>query len=278
MSKRRKRLGQHFLHDQHVISKIIDAISPHCGQKIVEIGPGRGALTVPLIERGVDLTAIEVDQRLAEQLQRRASLKNVKVMLADALKVDYSGLFGEGSTSIRIVGNLPYSISSPLIFKFLEAMPKIQDCHLMLQREVVERMAARPGQKAYGRLTVMLSTYCNVVPLFDVPPEAFSPAPQVVSSVVKLIPHTTSAFETGAPEIFAHLVRSAFSARRKTIRNALQRYMPASLIASANIDPSARPQTLSPEDYGRLSSIASEARLNIIDPTKKQRQPRNASI
>lgn len=269
MTKRRRRLGQHFLHDQDIISQIIDAISPIPGQRLLEIGPGHGALTIPLAESGVELTAIEVDHHLAKTLLKHPNLNRVNILVADALRLDYSSLFDE-SSSFRIVGNLPYSISTPLIFKFLDAMPRLQDCHLMLQREVVERMAASPGDRAYGRLTIMLSTYCRVLPLFDVSPKSFSPAPQVFSSVVRLVPHDAPAFETGARSIFASIVRSAFSARRKTIRNALRSYMPASLIESANVDPSARPQTLSPEDYGRLSLAAYEAGIRIADTTKKQ--------
>ncbi len=246
-----KRLGQHFLHDPAVIGRILDALNARPGEHIVEIGPGRGALTTGLAASGARLTVIELDRNLATELAAHPEFSAVDVRQANALKVDYATLAADGP--IRIVGNLPYNISSPLLFRFLDAAAHIRDLTLMLQREVVERMAAVPDTRAYGRLTVMLATRCRVEKLFVVGAGAFSPPPKVESAVVRLIPHSEPPFELGDSTLFARLVRAGFSARRKTLRNALRTLADAAAIEAAGLDPGVRPDTLAPADYARLA-------------------------
>ncbi|MGH8127435.1 MAG: 16S rRNA (adenine(1518)-N(6)/adenine(1519)-N(6))-dimethyltransferase RsmA [Gammaproteobacteria bacterium] len=247
-----KRLGQHFLHDPAVIGRILAAVDPRPGEHIIEIGPGRGALTAGLAASGARLTVIELDRTLAAELAAHPDLQTVEVLQTNALKVDYAELAIDGP--IRIVGNLPYNISSPLLFRFLEAAPHIRDLTLMLQREVVERMAARPNTRAYGRLTVMLAARCRVEKLFAVGAGAFSPPPKVESAVVRLVPHVEPPFDPGDWNLFERLVRAGFSARRKTLRNALRALAEVATIEAAGLDPGARPDTLAPADYARLSN------------------------
>jgi len=253
-----KRLGQHFLHDPTVIGRILDALNPRPGEHIVEIGPGRGALTAGLAASGARLTVIELDRSLAADLAAHPELAGADVRQLDALKVDYAALADDGP--IRIVGNLPYNISSPLLFRFLEAAPHIRDLILMLQREVVERMAASPGTRTYGRLTVMLAARCRVEKLFAVGAGAFNPPPKVESAVVRLVPHAEPSFDPGDWIVFANLVRAGFGARRKTLRNALRALADTTAIEAAGLDPGARPDTLSPADYGRLSLLLHNGR------------------
>ena len=246
-----KRLGQHFLHDPAVIGRILDAIDPRPGQHVVEIGPGRGALTAGLAASGARLTVIEIDRGLAAELASHPDLAAAEVRREDALKVDYAALAGDGP--IRLAGNLPYNISSPLLFRFLEAADRISDMTLMLQREVVDRMVADPGTRTYGRLTVMLAARCRVEKLFHVRAGAFSPPPRVESAVVRVVPHTEPPFDPGDRSLFEQLVRAGFTARRKTLRNALRNLADAAAIEAAGLDPRSRPDTLSPADYARLS-------------------------
>lgn len=246
-----KRLGQHFLHDPAVIGRILAAVAPRPGEHIVEIGPGRGALTAGLAASGARLTVIELDRSLAAGLASRSGLAAVQVLQANALKVDYAALAGK--ESMRIVGNLPYNISSPLLFRFLETAPHIRDMTLMLQREVVERMVAQPNTRTYGRLTVMLAARCRVEKLFIVGAGAFSPPPKVESAVVRLVPHAEPPFDPGDWDLFERLVRAGFTARRKTLRNALRTLADTTTIEAAGLDPRARPDTLSPADYARLA-------------------------
>ncbi len=246
-----KRLGQHFLHDPAVIGRILDAIDPRPGEHIVEIGPGRGALTAGLAASGARLTVIELDRRLAAELAARADLAAADVRRGDALKTDLAALAGDGT--IRLAGNLPYNISSPLLFHFLEAADRIADMTLMLQREVVDRMVARPGTRTYGRLTVMLAARCRVEKLFVVRAGAFSPPPKVESAVVRVVPHAVPPFDPGDWSVFEEVVRAGFSARRKTLRNALRALADAAAIEAAGLDAGARPDTLSPSDYARLA-------------------------
>ncbi|HEX5313322.1 MAG TPA: 16S rRNA (adenine(1518)-N(6)/adenine(1519)-N(6))-dimethyltransferase RsmA [Gammaproteobacteria bacterium] len=248
-----KRLGQHFLHDPAVIARILAAIAARPGEHLVEIGPGRGALTRPLAASGARLTVIELDRGLAAALAADPALAAVEVIVADALRTDYTAL--AGGAPLRIVGNLPYNISSPLLFRLLEAAARIRDLTLMLQREVVERMVAAPATRAYGRLTVMLAARCRVERLFVVGAGAFVPAPKVESAVVRLVPHLVPPFDWGDWELFEQLVRAGFSARRKTLRNALQAFADAKTIEAAGLDAGARPGTLAAADYARLSCL-----------------------
>jgi 16S rRNA (adenine1518-N6/adenine1519-N6)-dimethyltransferase len=252
-----KRLGQHFLHDPAVIARIVATIRPQPREHIVEIGPGRGALTRPLAASGTRLSVIELDRALAAALAADPLLRNVKVIRGDALKMDYTALAADGL--IRIVGNLPYNISSPLLFRFLDASPHLHDLTLMLQHEVVERMIAVPATRAYGRLTVMLAARCRVEKLFIVGAGAFAPPPKVESAVVHLVPHADAPFDPGDWALFERLVRAGFTARRKTLRNALAPLADADTIEAADLDPGARPGTVAAAGYARLARLLHDA-------------------
>ena len=249
----RKRFGQHFLHDQNVIKKILLAISPKPEDCIVEIGPGLGAITLPLLKCCGTLIAIELDRDVIPRLQASAAQQGaLHVIQGDALKTDFRALLPSGKRA-RLVGNLPYNISTPLLFHLLEQADAIHDMHFMLQKEVVQRMAARPGGRDYGRLTVMLAARCRVEPLFHIGAGAFSPPPRVESAFVRLVPHATAPFPLSDPLRFAQLVSRAFSHRRKTVKNALQGLVDETAIRTAGLDPAARPETLSAADYARLA-------------------------
>lgn len=249
----RKRFGQHFLHDPAVIARIIDAVAPAPGDRLVEIGPGEGALTLPLLARGVALTVIELDRDLAGSLAARPEAGTLlTVVQGDALKVELAELAAPGEL-LRLVGNLPYNVSTPLLFRFIAQAAHVRDMHFMLQREVVERMAAAPGTKAYGRLTVMLAAACRVVPLFDIGPGAFRPPPRVWSSVVRLEPWQERPFALPDPARFAEVVRRAFGQRRKTLRNALAGLVDEDAMRAAGCDPGVRAETLPPEVFARLA-------------------------
>lgn len=248
----KKRFGQHFLHERRVIDKILAAISPRPGETLVEVGPGLGAITLPLLERCGRLIAVELDRDVIPLLEESARGKGeLKVIQADALKTDFRALAPAGS-KLRLVGNLPYNVSTPLLFHFLDQVDCVTDMHFMLQKEVVQRMAAVPGGKEYGRLTVMLAARCRVEPLFDIGPGAFRPPPKVHSAFVRLIPHSKAPFPLADPTRFAHVVTQAFSHRRKTLKNALTGLVDEAHIVSAGIDPKARPETLSAADFARL--------------------------
>ncbi|HEV2110190.1 MAG TPA: 16S rRNA (adenine(1518)-N(6)/adenine(1519)-N(6))-dimethyltransferase RsmA [Gammaproteobacteria bacterium] len=250
----RKRFGQHFLHDQRVIGKILAAIAPRPGERLVEIGPGLGAITLPLLERCGVLTAVELDRDVIPQLAAAAAGKGeLRIIQGDALDTDLSALAPEGG-KLRLVGNLPYNISTPLLFHFLEHAQRVADMHFMLQKEVVERMAAKPGGKEYGRLTVMLAARCRVEPLFHIGSGAFRPPPKVESSFVRLTPHQSPPFPIPDPRRFAAIVTQAFSHRRKTLRNALAGLVDEDGIRAAGIDPKARPEILSAADFAHLST------------------------
>ena len=252
----KKRFGQHFLHERRVIDKILAAISPRPGETLVEVGPGLGAITLPLLERCGRLIAVELDRDVIPLLEESARGKGeLKVIQADALETDFRALVPAGS-KLRLVGNLPYNVSTPLLFHFLDQVDCITDMHFMLQKEVVQRMAAVPGGKEYGRLTVMLAARCSVKPLFDIGPGAFRPPPMVHSAFVRLIPHAKAPFPLTDPARFARVVTQAFSHRRKTLKNALVGLVDETGIISAGIDPKARPETLSAADYARLTNLA----------------------
>jgi 16S rRNA (adenine1518-N6/adenine1519-N6)-dimethyltransferase len=250
----RKRFGQHFLHDPGVIRRIVDAVAPLAGERIVEIGPGRGALTWELLRRAKCLDVIEIDRDLAQSLQQDArAAGNLHVHVANALDTDYIGLRAAGAP-LRIVGNLPYNISTPLLFRLLAQSAAIADMHFMLQKEVVDRMTAQPSNKTYGRLTVMLAAVAEVEKLFDVGPGAFQPRPKVWSAIVRLRPAPQPRFEIGDDGVLRALVTAAFSHRRKTLRNGLKGLLTPEEIESCGIDPQLRPETLAPAQFGLLAA------------------------
>ena len=218
----RKRFGQHFLTDRAVIDAIIDAIDPREGEALVEIGPGLGAMTLPLLERIPQLTVIELDRDLAARLRQR---KGLTVVESDVLKVDFAELATQRGQKLRVVGNLPYNISTPILFHLLGFVDRVLDQHFMLQKEVVDRMAAAPGGKDYGRLSVMLQWRYRIESVLDVPPEAFDPPPRVDSAVVRMLPHAEPAALD--PALLEELVASAFSQRRKLLRHSLGRWLEA---------------------------------------------------
>jgi 16S rRNA (adenine1518-N6/adenine1519-N6)-dimethyltransferase len=302
----KKSLGQHFLHERGVIEKMLLAISPKAGDRFVEIGPGQGALTFPLLERHGALTAIEFDRDLLEPLTAAAKAHGELTLInSDVMNVDFteltrrldplsnSPLRGSNSisparhvsvpardassenpldaraahpcaatsvipfeTRIRLVGNLPYNLSSPILFHALDHAASIRDMHFMLQKEVVDRMAAAPGSKVYGRLSVMLQAYCAVTSLFKVPPGAFRPPPKVDSAVVRLVPRPPQQIGIDDPRRFADVVRAAFGQRRKTLRNALGGVCTAEQIIAAGIDPQTRAEQLQVADFVRLANLA----------------------
>ena len=247
----RKRFGQHFLIDSSVIDAIVQAISPSDEDTVVEIGPGQGAITTPLLSRSGALHVVELDRDLVRILrQRYAGETNLSIHEADALKFDFSTL-GNG---LRIVGNLPYNISTPLLFHLLEFRQHITDLHFMLQKEVVDRMAAGPGSKTYGRLSIMLGCYFEIDALFDVDRVAFDPPPEVTSAIVRLVPLPAGRYDVRDAEHLSKLVATAFSQRRKTVRNALRLVADEAMLESVGIDPGLRPEAISIAEYVRLSN------------------------
>jgi 16S rRNA (adenine1518-N6/adenine1519-N6)-dimethyltransferase len=250
--KARKRFGQNFLTDTHVIRKIIAAVNPAKTDNVVEIGPGQGAITGPLLEHCTRLQAVELDRDLAAMLERKfAGHGGFILHQGDALDFDFSTLAAEGP--LRVVGNLPYNISTPLLFRLLEFFPLIKDMHFMLQKEVVERITASPGSKEYGRLSVILQYYCHVDYLFTVPPGAFFPAPKVESAIARLTPRKPEELRAGNEAFFRNLVKIAFQQRRKTLRNTLKQ-LPGDLDLSAvTLDLTRRPETLSVAEFVELA-------------------------
>ncbi len=245
----RKRFGQNFLADPHYIRAIVDAIGPVRDDLMVEIGPGLGALTEPLLTRLDHLHVVEIDRDLIARLKDRFSPERLTVHEGDALKFDF-GALGDG---LRVVGNLPYNISSPLLFHLAESAAHIRDMHFMLQKEVVDRMAAAPGSEAYGRLSVMLQYRFFVDRLFIVPPGAFRPAPKVDSAIVRLVPHATLPHPARDEALFARLVTAAFGQRRKTLRNTLKTFLSSGDWAAVGIDPGLRAEELDVGAFVRLA-------------------------
>ncbi|ADJ28305.1 16S rRNA (adenine(1518)-N(6)/adenine(1519)-N(6))-dimethyltransferase RsmA [Nitrosococcus watsonii] len=249
----RKRFGQHFLHDQQVIERLIRAIKPKLGDLMVEIGPGQGALTLPLLHCLGQLEAIELDRDLAAYLiERCASEGNLRLHNVDSLTFDFRTL-AHDNRRLRVVGNLPYNISTPLLFHLLGQVGILEDMHFMLQREVVTRLAAKPGGKDYGRLSVMVQFYCEVEPLFTVKSGAFVPPPKVDSMVVRLRPHQPSLAPNISHEALNRVVSQAFSQRRKTLANALKGLLSSAELIALGIDPRQRPETVSLEHYLALT-------------------------
>jgi 16S rRNA (adenine1518-N6/adenine1519-N6)-dimethyltransferase len=253
----KKHLGQHFLHEQGIIRKIVQAVDPQPGDRLVEIGPGQGAITFPLLDRHGALTVIEFDRDLIAPLTEAAKPHGeLTIVHRDVLQVDFSQLARDaGADQIRLVGNLPYNLSSPILFHALDHAAAIRDMHFMLQKEVVDRMAAGPGSKVYGRLSVMLQAYCRVVPLFKVPPGAFRPPPKVDSAVVRMVPLAPSEIGVADPKRFAHVVRAAFGQRRKTLRNALHGVADTAMIEAAGLRPDARAEQIEVAGFVRLANL-----------------------
>ncbi|MCE3000662.1 MAG: 16S rRNA (adenine(1518)-N(6)/adenine(1519)-N(6))-dimethyltransferase RsmA [Betaproteobacteria bacterium] len=245
----RKRFGQNFLVDDGVIAAIVAAVAPRRSDTVIEIGPGLGALTAPLLDRLDHLHVAEIDRDLIARLRRQWPPDRLTVHEGDVLELDVSAL-GNG---LRVVGNLPYNISSPLLFHLAGHAAHIRDIHVMLQKEVVERIVAAPGDSAFSRLSVMLQYRFAMELLFEVPPEAFDPAPQVDSAVVRLIPHAALPHPARDEAVFARVVSQAFSQRRKTLRNTLKGVADAALLERLGIDPGARAQELSVADFVRLA-------------------------
>ena len=246
----RKRFGQHFLTDAHFLSRIVAALAPRPGDHMIEIGPGLGALTRPLVAALGHLTAIELDRDLAARLRAEFPAAQLTLLEADALAVDFAAL----GTDLRLVGNLPYNISSPLLFHLIPCLPHLRDAHFMLQREVVDRMAAAPGSKTYGRLSVMLQARFAIEKQFDVPAGAFAPPPKVVSAIVRLTPLGVAAPAIADAAVFSRVVAAAFSQRRKTLRNAWRELLNADEIAALGIAPGARAETVAVENYTRAAN------------------------
>jgi 16S rRNA (adenine1518-N6/adenine1519-N6)-dimethyltransferase len=272
----RRRFGQNFLHDQNVIDRIVRAIRPQRGEPMLEIGPGQGALTQGLLAAECELFALELDRDLVAMLtQKFGANPHFHLQQGDALKFDLSTLFTTHNVlpvanlpptdsptfaprKLRIVGNLPYNISTPLIFHLLQQSALIADMHFMLQKEVVDRLAAAPNNKEYGRLGIMTQYFCRIEPLLDVPPGAFSPQPKVQSAVVRLTPYTMLPHPAKSLENLQQVVRTAFNQRRKTLRNALQTLLNSEDMAVCGIDPSSRPETLTLAQYVALANRLSD--------------------
>ena len=249
----RKRFGQHFLTDASVLGAIVDVIAPRPGQALVEIGPGLGAMTKPLVAASGRLTVIELDRDLAARLRKRSELT---VIEADVLKVDFAALATQAGQSLRIVGNLPYNISTPILFHLLEAVDHVLDQHFMLQKEVVDRMAAGPGKKDYGRLSVMLQWRYAIESVLDVPPTAFEPPPRVDSALVRMLPLPAPAGVDAA--LLGELVQVAFSQRRKLLRHTLGRWLEERGFAGA-FDVQRRAEEVAVAEYLDLARICATA-------------------
>src|SRR5690606_5826164 len=251
--KARKRFGQNFLTDHTVIDRIAASVHPRPGEILVEIGPGQGALTEPLAAAADTLHVIELDRDLVPWLKVRFEKhRDFTLHQADALKFDFAAL-AHADQPLRIVGNLPYNISTPLIFHLLSFAGKVQDMHFMLQKEVVKRMAAGPGEKAYGRLSVMVQYYCKVDALFDVPPQSFDPAPKVDSAIVRLTPYTTLPHPAANISMLEQVVNTVFQQRRKTLRNGLKNLLSGDQLDTLSLDLTRRAETLSLAEFVNLS-------------------------
>ena len=258
----RKRFGQNFLHDEYVIDKIVNALNPRDGENLVEIGPGLGALTDPVCERVSALTVVELDRDLAKRLRHHPfNGSKLNIIEQDALTLDFTTVkdnLPDPEQSLRVFGNLPYNISTPLMFHLFDYADSIQDMHFMLQKEVVNRLAAGPGSKSYGRLSVMTQYYCSVTPVLTVPPGAFKPPPKVDSAVVRLIPHAAPPVEVDSVNTLERVCAQAFNQRRKTIRNSLKDCISEKNLASLDINPGVRAETLSLQNFATIANYIYE--------------------
>ena len=254
----RKRFGQNFLHDDNVIDNIVAAINPKPGERIVEIGPGLGALTEPLLRLCKHIDAIELDRDIIPKLAARCGeIGSLNIHSIDVLQFDFSTIHTNENQKLRIVGNLPYNITTPLLFHLLTQAEPIQDMHFMVQKEVAERITAAAGGKNYGRLSIMIQHACATELLIHVGAEAFTPAPKVDSAVIRLTPHATPPWPVADEKLFATIVRTAFSQRRKTIRNTLKEIATAQQLEKVHIDPCARPETITIKQYAELCNALS---------------------
>lgn len=255
----RKRFGQNFLNDENVIENIVAAIQPKKDQALVEIGPGLAALTLPVSQYVDHLTVIEIDRDLATRLLENPFLKDkINVIQQDAMTVDFTALANQMNQPLRVFGNLPYNISTPLMFHLFQFTHAISDMHFMLQKEVVNRLVAAPNSKAYGRLSVMAQYYCQIIPVLEVPPYAFKPAPKVDSAVVKLIPHKSLPHPVDDVRALSRITTEAFNQRRKTIRNSLSNIFSAESLTNLGIDLDARAENLSVQQYCQLANAYSK--------------------
>lgn len=253
MHRARKRFGQHFLHDKNIIDKIIRLIDPKLDDNLLEIGPGQGALTLPLLSYCKQLTAIELDRDLIPVLQERGAQEGeLNIINADILKFELDGLIR--SESLRIVGNLPYNISTPLMFHLMNSIKRIQDMHFMVQKEVGKRIVAEVGTRNYGRLSVMIQYFCHCQYLFDVAPGCFTPPPKVDSAIIRLVPHTKPMVKVNDFTIFSDVVRTAFSQRRKTISNSLKSILLTESFETCQIDSRLRAENLTLKDFADLAN------------------------
>lgn len=251
----RKRFGQNFLNDPYIIESIVNAIHPQKGEVVVEIGPGLAALTEPVGDRLDAMTVIEIDRDLAARLQTHPLLgPKLTIFQQDAMTFDFAAYAAEKGQPIRVFGNLPYNISTPLMFHLFSYMGAIKDMHFMLQKEVVNRLVAGPGSKAYGRLSVMAQYYCQVIPVLEVPPESFTPAPKVDSAVVRLMPYQTIPHPVEDIRALSRITTEAFGKRRKTLRNSLGHLFSAEVLAELNIDPTLRAENISVKQYCQLAN------------------------
>ncbi len=258
----RKRFGQNFLHDHNIIYNILSSLQAKPDEHWVEIGPGMGALTEPLLNLGLRLDVVEIDRDLVSLLKDKFKQHaNLEIFSADALRFDFSALV-KNNEKLRIIGNLPYNISTPLMFHLLDNAQCIDDMHFMLQKEVVDRICAAPGSKKYGRLSVMMQYYCATEQLFDVPPESFDPAPKVMSAIVRLVPHQQPPVEVNDITMLNRVVVQAFSQRRKTLRNSLKKLIEEDAIIALNIDPTLRAEALSLADFAKLSNLLIQEELS----------------
>ncbi len=258
----RKRFGQNFLHDHNIIYNILSSLQAKPDEHWVEIGPGMGALTEPLLNLGLRLDVVEIDRDLVSLLKDKFKQHaNLEIFSADALRFDFSALV-KNNEKLRIIGNLPYNISTPLMFHLLDNAQCIDDMHFMLQKEVVDRICAAPGSKKYGRLSVMMQYYCATELLFDVPPESFDPAPKVMSAIVRLVPHQQPPVEVNDITMLNRVVVQAFSQRRKTLRNSLKKLIEEDAIIALNIDPTLRAEALSLADFAKLSNLLIQEELS----------------
>ncbi|GAA0497188.1 16S rRNA (adenine(1518)-N(6)/adenine(1519)-N(6)) -dimethyltransferase RsmA [Tatumella terrea] len=255
----RKRFGQNFLNDQYIIDSIVSAIHPLTSDALVEIGPGLGALTEPVGEKVDALTVVELDRDLAARLQTHPFLgPKLTIFQQDAMTFNFAELAAERGQPLRVFGNLPYNISTPLMFHLFSYPGAIKDMHFMLQKEVVNRLVAGPGSKAYGRLTVMAQYYCQVIPVLEVPPQSFTPPPKVDSAVVRLVPHTRSPYPEVDVKILSRITTEAFGKRRKTLRNSLGHLFSAGVLSDLGIDDTLRAENISIAQYCQLAHWLTE--------------------
>jgi 16S rRNA (adenine1518-N6/adenine1519-N6)-dimethyltransferase len=260
MHQARKRFGQHFLHDQNIIARMVSAIAPAESDNLLEIGPGQGALTFPLLAQCKKLIAVELDRDLIPILQRGAAKHgDLDIINCDILEFDLNTLADTDDKQYRIVGNLPYNISTPLMFHLMASISHIRDMYFMVQKEVAQRIVANVGDRNYGRLSIMMQYYCQCEYLIDVPPQSFTPPPKVDSAIIRLIPHPQPVIEVNDFGLFSLIVKTAFGQRRKTISNSLKKMIDPSCFEAAQIDRSLRAECLTGEDFARLTN----AKLNL---------------